>query len=268
MKMLKMISIFVGLSTLGAVVYAALRPLLMTISVDILGNTTYVYHLSEHMIVLVFIFLFGLVFPISSKIITMHDQEDRNIDVEIDTSAYLVRERAKVESYYQDVIKPNITDSPEAYMHIKKPYSRPVYSFTGGWLAGKTTAAGMLVKVIREDIEVEVGSETYHDTFNFGNVDESISSFFQMLSSKTNIELFKRLSEVSTPGADMTFDVGPLKLKKMISSSHSANKMRQNIHRKLNKTGKVHIVIIDDIDRLLPLEQAQWLRVLELLGQF
>jgi hypothetical protein len=122
--------------------------------------------------------------------------------------------------------------------------------------------------MIRDDPPGEILSETYHDTFNFGNVDESIYSFFGSLAEKTNIDEFNMLAVVSTASVDMTFSIGPISIKSPFKRRIPTNEIRKIVFDKLTSMGGIHVVIVDDLDRLLPQEQAMWVRVIELLSKF
>jgi len=193
-------------------------------------------------------------------------QDDTEISNEINENSYGHEDYQKMSDYYDDVISNNFSITPANFNIISARYPKSVYAITGGWRAGKTSASGMLVTILRKNISHS--SETYHDTFNFGNVNESISSFFNTLAIKTSISEFKQLAKVSTPRFDMKFSFGPISIDRPVANDISANTIRRRIFEKLTSANKKHLVIIDDIDRLLPEEQIQWLRVIELLGKF
>jgi len=174
----------------------------------------------------------------------------------------------KIQSFYLNHIKKERTQTPKVYHDLSKYYPRSVYALTGGWRAGKTTAAGMLLDIYNNDKKVDVASEMYHECFSFGNIDESISSFFKLLAIKTGITEFDKLGQVTTSGLDVGFSLGGISVKKALSSPIYSNEVKALISRKLNASESIHIVIIDDIDRLMPAEQYQWLKVIELLGKF
>ena len=186
---------------------------------------------------------------------------------QIKAGAYHPEDYKKIESFYK-LIRTERTSKPKKFYDLPRYYPKSVYALTGGWRAGKTTASGMLLDIINKDKEIKVVSETYHDCFSFGNIDESISSFFKVLAIKTSIPEFNKLGQVSTPGLDMSINFGGFSIKKAFSNPILANEIRAQIFKDLSGKDGIHIVLIDDIDRLKPEEQYQWLKVIELLGKF
>ena len=151
-----------------------------------------------------------------------------------------------------------------------RPYST-VFAITGHWRAGKTTAAGQFVQKLRHDKKIELRGEYYHDSFNFGNVSDSITSFFAQLAEMTQIEEFELLGQVSTPRLDSSIEIGPITVNNPfqdIFTRQSTSVLRQIVHEKLQTCPGSYILVIDDLDRLKVDEQLMWLRVIELLGRF
>lgn len=261
---------FTCLTMLSLLLYALLRPIFRTLMVDIIGLPSNAIQQSEPLTMVVFVLIIAVLFPIGYLLIRRYESESMYIDIENTIEKYPGKGSDEIIKFYENIIIHQLPKSPSTFFHIRNKYPRPVYTLTGGWLAGKTVAAGLLVKHMRED-EAEgriIGSEVYHDTFSFGNIDESILNIFKTLSIKTGIIEFEKLASISSPGLDMNFNLGPVSFKKSFETNHSANKLRANIYKKLHRSNKLHVVVIDDIDRLLPNEQAQWMRVIELLGQF
>jgi hypothetical protein len=250
--------------------YLLIKPAVKLVLIDVINIPQALLARNEQLLFWIYVIVLS---PIITFILVRLATSDSNtpsnkIVNQIQRAAYLYEDYRKVELYYKTFIRNERTQVAKKYYDVSKYYPKSVYALTGGWRAGKTTSAGMLLDVIRNDKSIEVGSETYHDCFNFGNIDESISIFFRTLSIKTGITEFNELGQVTTPRLDMGVSLGFLSFKKVFSKPIWANEIRSRIFTKLHDQKKVHVFIVDDIDRLMPSEQYQWLKVIEILGKF
>lgn len=167
-----------------------------------------------------------------------------------------------------------------SYMHQAGSYANydiaghttpTVFAITGHWRAGKTTAAGQFVQKMRRDKEVSLHGEYYHDSFSFGDVSDSIASFFGQLAEMTGIEEFETLGRVTAPALGNSVEIGPITLNNPFNSifeQESTSELRKAVYSKLGEQSGSYVVVIDDLDRLKVDEQLMWLRVIELLGKF
>ena len=256
---------------MGVLIYAICRPLAKTILIDVFElNRSSLSHV-EMVTMPIIVGLFGILMVTVLVVKNIINSDNKYIANELTDSTYGSYDVSKLKFYYKNTIKPNFENIPE-FNVISKRYNKSVYAIIGGWRAGKTSAAGILLYILRKDEEKrkdnKIISETYHDTFNFGNVDESIATFFSTLANKTGVSEFKRLGKVSTPGLDMNINLGIFTVKRPLEFTLAANKLRNRIYDKLKDQNGFHVIILDDLDRLMALEQVQWLRVIELLGKF
>jgi len=249
--------------------YVLVKPVLKTLLFDTIGiNQSYISIYEpiifwSYVLTLTIVFTWLIILIESKKLVP-----NFRITNQITENTYQPEDYRKVNNYYKAFIKKEQTQFAKQFYDISKYYPKSVYALTGGWRAGKTTSVGMLINIIKNDKDNNIVSETYHDCFNFGNIDESISAFFQALAIKTGTSDFYKLSKVSTPSLDMGFKIGPFSFSYALSRPIWANEIRSLIFKKLHENVGQHIVVIDDIDRLLPSEQYQWLKVIELLGKF
>lgn len=176
-------------------------------------------------------------------------------------------EARKLKSEVHNIVF-ELTSRRVSLFEIADRQSKTVYAITGNWRSGKTTTAGHLIDILRKEQKITIGGEYYHDTFNFGNINESIHAFFGNLARLTGAHDFKKLAFTATPQNEVGLSLGPLKLDHFFTSVQDVGALRKSLQDTLNKQNKVYVLVIDDIDRLLFSEQLQWLRTVELLGKF
>lgn len=247
-------------------VYIVLRPQLATLLVDIWHIPASVLSEPEAGVFLAYMLLCGIAllrwrFYVRPQVFRMRIADDIT-----DTELY----EPAVDMLYETWRKHLIDAQSVAEYDIAARLHSTVFAITGHWRAGKTTAAGQFVQKLRHD-DIELRGEYYHDSFNFGNVSDSITSFFAQLAEMTRIEEFETLGQVSTPRLDSSIEIGPITINNPfqdIFTRQSTNVLRQTVHAKLQASSGSYVVIIDDLDRLKVDEQLMWLRVIELLGRF
>ncbi|MDB5183409.1 MAG: family P-loop domain [Candidatus Saccharibacteria bacterium] len=172
-------------------------------------------------------------------------------------------DRERISNFVKNTVKPDVKNGKkENYKDIGYKHPKTVYAITGNWRAGKTTSAIYFLKKIST---LKISGQYYHDTFNFGNIDESIASFFSNISNMTGVKEFKQLGTASTPRFDIGFSLGPFSFKLPFSRNFNVNSLRSTAYSKLKDT---FTIVIDDIDRLVPSEQLAWVRSIELLAKF
>lgn len=191
---------------------------------------------------------------------------NRKIFNEVVATSY-PEESQKLRQSIELIVSSLLKNRDSFYEINDRPY-KTVYAITGNWQSGKTTTAGHIIDLLRKERHIQWGGEYYHDTFNFGNINESIHSFFNNIATLTKIDAFRHLALTAAPQSEINLTVGPLNLPNIFTFTQDVWSLRKKIHDKLDDQGKTYIIILDDIDRLLPIEQLQWLRTIELLGKF
>ena len=250
------------------IVYMIAKPYLKAVIQDTYSWSIVPYHDAESLTFTIYLLVFAALGIVTGIIATHVNRSKYQVQNQIETDTYGNFDLRKIKSGIFADIKKNLNADAESFFEITRSYPKNIYVIDGGWRAGKTSAAGMLLSLLSNDKQVGSVVSIYHDTFNFGNIDESISSFFKKLSEVTQINDFKKLGKVSSPGVDMGFSLGPLNVTIPFFNNYNTSLMRARIYERLTKSKHRHVVIIDDIDRLTFEEQLQWLRTLELLGKF
>lgn len=257
----------VMLSLLMGLAYVMLRPQASTLLVDVLGfNRQYLTSIEPGVFVAYMIAIGLLLYRWRFYI------EPRKYKIHIaDAISNLEQYEPALDTLY-DAYKSYISRAhSSAGFDISARPDTTVFAITGHWRAGKTTAAGQFVQKLREDKSTVVLGEYYHDSFNFGNVSESIASFFGQLAEMTGVVEFEDLGKASTPAIDSSVEIGPLTFNNPfhdLFSQEATGVLRKKAHDKLRHREGAYIVVIDDLDRLQIEEQLLWLRVIELLGRF
>jgi hypothetical protein len=256
----------VGLTLLLSVLYIAIRTTLKPLPRDVL-------HLSAGFIQLIHTFeplLFGLwviPFVIFYGIYSFRQlRVSKKILNEVHASKYS-EESKRLDTNIKSIVE-DLLQGMSTFYEINDKPRKTVYAITGNWRSGKTTTAGHMIDLLRKETKIKWGGEYYHDTFNFGNINESIHSFFNNIALLTKIDEFKHLARTATPQSEISLSVGPIKFPNVFAFNQDLRSLRKKIHDKLKGQGRTYIIVLDDIDRLLPTEQLQWLRTIELLGKF
>lgn|GEM_PF-2027316 len=257
-----------GLKLIGAILsfclaYILIRSTLKTVMLDMFKlqpSKEVIHTLEPYTFVVLMIIFLGLIYlpPIFQRRTKIYN--------EVDVELYKEEEEKLRSSLDKMVIDTKQPFKP--FFEIADKHTKTVYALTGNWRSGKTTLAGQIVKLLDKRDDFINGGEYYHDTFNFGNINESINAFFSNLASLTRISEFNQLGYAATPKEDLNFTLGSVKLSRLFSPDKDLGYLRKRVQDKLIKPKKTYVVVIDDIDRLSATDQLQWLRTIELLGKF
>ncbi|GEM_PF-1741943 len=169
----------------------------------------------------------------------------------------------------QEVIKLSIDNTEVEQISLMPDSSKSLITINGAWRSGKSvTADGIVKKLLNTGI---IKRSYYHSLWGFGNPSEGIDELFIQLSNITGISEFRRLSPNLTPDIDQTFGfnglfsvkVGVVKRWFVEDELFRLLKKIQGIFT--NRELKI-VVILEDLDRLDPIEATKWLRVIEVLS--